>query len=214
MQSNSRSQSDKIRVLTQFSILLALEAIVCFTPLGSIPVGPMVATLMYLPVIVTAILLGTKPGALMGFFSGLFSFIVWTLMPPSPVVAFVFTPFYSAGDLQGNGWSLVICFVPRILAGAAAGAVYALCDRKHVKPALSCALGGVLGGLTATVLVLGGIYLFFGQDYASVNDVAYSALLGILATVVVTNGLAEAAIAGIVGAGVCVPLKKIWDKRG
>ncbi|MDR0294406.1 MAG: ECF transporter S component [Oscillospiraceae bacterium] len=213
MRRDTLSQSSRIRSLTQFSILLAIEAVFCFTPLGSIPIGPMVATLMYVPVIIAAILLGTRSGAAMGFFSGLFSFIVWTFMPPSPL-AFVFTPFYSVGDLRGNGWSLVICFVPRVMVGVAAGALYKLFEKRKIRPVISCALSGVLGGLTATVLVLGGIYVFFGQPYASANDIAYSALLGALAVVAATNGLLEAAIAGIVGAGVCVPLKKILNGQG
>ena len=57
--------------MVQFSILLALEVIMCFTPLGSIPIGPMVATLAMIPVILTGILLGVGAGAAMGFFAGL-----------------------------------------------------------------------------------------------------------------------------------------------
>ena len=68
--------------MVQFSILLALEVIMCFTPLGSIPIGPMVATLAMIPVILTGILLGVGAGAAMGFFAGLFSFIVWTFISP------------------------------------------------------------------------------------------------------------------------------------
>ena len=105
--------------MVQFSILLALEVIMCFTPLGSIPIGPMVATLAMIPVILTGILLGVGAGAAMGFFAGLFSFIVWTFISPGPT-AFVFTPFVSIGDIHGNGWSLVICFIPRILTGVVA----------------------------------------------------------------------------------------------
>jgi uncharacterized membrane protein len=87
------AKKSKVLFLTQFSVLLAIEAVVCFTPLGSLPaIGPIVATLSHIPVIVTAILLGTAAGAGMGFFFGLFSFLVWTFAPPSPVVAFVFTP--------------------------------------------------------------------------------------------------------------------------
>ena len=93
--------------MVQFSILLALEVIMCFTPLGSIPIGPMVATLAMIPVILTGILLGVGAGAAMGFFAGLFSFIVWTFISPGPT-AFVFTPFVSIGDIHGNGWSLVL----------------------------------------------------------------------------------------------------------
>jgi uncharacterized membrane protein len=207
-----QNNRERIRALTQFSILLALEAVICFTPLGSVPIGAMVATLMHIPVIITAIMLGTKAGALMGFFSGLFSFLIWTFMPPTPLLAFVFTPFYSAGDFTGNAWSLVICFVPRILIGVVAGAVYTLCAKKKTNLVFSCILSGVLGSLTTTVLVLGGIYVFFGQNYAAANGMEYSALLGAIAFVAATNGVAEVVIAGIVSPGVCVPLNKLLRK--
>ena len=62
--------------MVQFAMLLGIEAVFCFTVLGSLPIGPMVATLAMLPVIVAALLLGTGAGAAMGFFAGLFSFIV------------------------------------------------------------------------------------------------------------------------------------------
>lgn len=89
--------------IAQFAILLALEAVFCFTVLGSIPIGPLVATLAMLPVIVAGILLGTGAGAAMGFAAGLFSFIVWTFMPPNPVTAFVFTPAAAPGELLEPG---------------------------------------------------------------------------------------------------------------
>ncbi|HBT90992.1 MAG TPA: ECF transporter S component, partial [Ruminococcaceae bacterium] len=81
--------------LAQFAMLLAIEAVVCFTPLGSLPaVGPLVATLGMVPVIITAIVMGTGAGSAMGAFAGLFSFLVWTFTPPplSAPMAFVFTP--------------------------------------------------------------------------------------------------------------------------
>ncbi len=89
--------------MAQFALLLAIEIIVCFTPLGSIPIGPIVATLAMIPVIITAILLGVGAGAVMGAFAGLCSFLVMTFVSPSPT-SFVFTPFYSVGDIHGNDW--------------------------------------------------------------------------------------------------------------
>jgi uncharacterized membrane protein len=60
-----------ILLLTQFSIYLQLNQL-CFTHLGSLPaIDPVVATLSHVPVIVTAILLGSKAGAGMGFYFGL-----------------------------------------------------------------------------------------------------------------------------------------------
>ena len=196
--------------MVQFALLLAIEALVCFTPLGSLPaIGPIVATLAMVPVVITAMLLGTKAGTLMGFFTGLFSFIVWTFMPPSPIVAFVFTPFYTLGAMGGNAWSLVICFVPRILTGTVTGLCYSTFRKTKMKEFLVYGLSGFLGSMTNTLLVLGGIFVFFGQDYATAIGIGYNLMLGIIGTTILTSGIPEAVIAWIVGYAVCKPLKKL-----
>lgn len=207
-------KKNKVLFLTQFSVLLAIEAVVCFTPLGSLPaIGPIVATLSHIPVIVTAILLGTAAGAGMGFFFGLFSFLVWTFMPPSPVVAFVFTPVYSVGDFHGNFLSLVICFVPRILIGVVSGAAYKFFARHSAKDIITLGLSGVLGSLTNTLLVLAGIYFFFGKNYASSIGISYNLLLGIVGTTILTSGIPEAVLGGLAGYGICKPLRKLLKHR-
>ena len=39
-----KQNNDRVALLVRFSMLLAIEAIVCFTPLGSLPaIGPIVA---------------------------------------------------------------------------------------------------------------------------------------------------------------------------
>jgi thiamine transporter ThiT len=59
------------RVLARFAVLLAIEALFCFTPLGSIPaLGPIVMTLAMIPVILTGQLMGPGAGSLMGAFAG------------------------------------------------------------------------------------------------------------------------------------------------
>ena len=194
--------------LTQFSILLAIEAIVCFTPLGSIPIGPLVATLAHVPVIVTAINLGVGAGTTMGFFAGLFSFIIWSFFPPNPLLAFTFTPFYA----PGNFWSLVICFVPRILIGTFSGLMFNLLNKfaknSHVMDVVSYAVAGVIGSLTNTVLVLGGIYVFFGQPYAEANAIGFELLFGAIMGVVATNGVLEAVVGGLFAYVICKPIRK------
>ncbi|MGI6751033.1 MAG: ECF transporter S component [Anaerovoracaceae bacterium] len=210
---NDNKSRRKTTFLVQFALLLAIEALFCFTPLGSIPIGPLVATLAAVPVIITAIVMGPGAGALMGFAAGTFSFIVWTFMPPSPL-AFVFTPFYSIGDISGNYWSLVICFVPRILIGFVAGITYRLFSRILKSKALPYLLSGSLGSLTNTFGVLGGIYLFFGRDYAAFLDKAYEYLLGFLGMIVLTNGIPEAIIGAIAAAAICPPLQKSLKRQG
>jgi len=208
----------KILFVTQFALLAAIEAIVCFTPLGSLPaIGPIVATLSHIPVIITAIMLGTFAGTAMGFLFGLFSFIVWTFMPPSPVVAFIFTPFYGVGEAGGSALSLLICFVPRILIGVVAGLVFkglekALQKKKNTGP-LVYGLSGFLGSMTNTLLVLGGIYLFFGRDYAAAIGKGFDLILGIIGMTILTSGIPEAVLAAVLVYAICKPLKHLLEKQ-
>jgi uncharacterized membrane protein len=206
-------KNKKVLFLVQFSILTAIEAIFCFTPLGSLPaIGPIVATLMMIPVIITAILLGTKAGTAMGFIAGLFSFLVWTFMTPSPLVAFIFTPFYSLGEFQGNIGSLIICFIPRILSGTVAGALYkAIAKLKPEKHILSMIISSALGSLTNTFGVMFGIWLFFGSQYSSI---AGEAMLAVIGTTVLTSGLPEAAVAAILCPAVSKSVMVLKKRRG
>jgi uncharacterized membrane protein len=186
-------------VMVQLSLLVAIEAIMAFTPLGSLPVGPIVATLAHLPVIVAAVVMGTKPGTFMGFVCGLLSFIVWTFIPPNPAIAFVWTPAYAVpGSDKGSLLSLLICFVPRILLGLATALMVKLFLKFDKKGFIAYPLAAILGTLLHTFLVLGGIYLFFGHQFAEANGIAFSALVGILLGVVATNGIMEAVLAGVV----------------
>ena len=213
MKNDLTQNRNKILSMVQFALLLAIEVIVCFTPLGSIPFTPMiVATLSHIPVIIAAIMLGTVPGAAMGFFFGLFSLIVMTWVSPGPA-SFVFTPFYQLGPYSGNAWSLVICFVPRILIGVVAG-LSAKGFRRVFRgnKVLAYGLAGLLGSLTNTILVLTGIYVFFGPSYAEVYDMAHNLLLGAMAAVVLTNGVPEAILGAVTAYGICRPLEAVLKR--
>ena len=197
--------------MVRFSILLAIEAIFCFTPLGSLPaLGPIVATLAMVPVVLTALLLGTRAGTAMGAIAGLFSLIVWTFTPPNPLAAFVFTPFYSYGEFQGNFGSLLICLVPRILTGTVSGGLYRLLSQRPGKDALHLAISAAVGSLVNTFGVMGGIWLFFGRAYASLAGQAMVAIVGLT---IVSSGIPEAVLCGIVAPAVCRPVQRILSRQ-
>ena len=124
---------------------------------------------------------------------------------------FVFTPFYSVGDIGGNFWSLVICFVPRILIGVAAGVCFKRLS-KVLDNAFTYIISGVLGSLVNTLLVLGGIYLFFGNEYSKTIQIGFELLLGIIGMTILTSGIPEAVIGGITAYAVGRPLRKINSK--
>ena len=110
-------KSMELKTTLKICFIVVIETIFCFTPLGTIPLGPIAATLSMVPVIIAALTFGKKVGMLVGGVFGLYSFIYWTFIMPAFPTAFLFTPFSEAAMYKGNVGSLVICFVPRILAG-------------------------------------------------------------------------------------------------
>lgn len=195
---------DKKRALflTKLAILIAIEIIIAVTPLGSLPaIGPIVMTLAHIPVIIGAVILGIKGGLIMGFVYGLLSFLVWTFMPPSPI-AFLFTPFYSLGEISGNFFSLVICFVPRILIGVLTS-LFIVGLFKNVKNLfIKIFVGSSLANFICSVILLALVYVFFGQEYAMALNAPYEALIGIITTTIVTSGIPESILGGLVAYGV------------
>jgi uncharacterized membrane protein len=103
--------------------------------------------------------------------------------------------------------------VPRVLIGIVTGAMHGFFERNKASKMLSYCLSAVLGGLTSTFLVLGGIYVFFGRDYAAAIGTPHEMLLGLIGMTVLTNGVPEAIVGGVTGLAVCAPLKRLF-RRG
>lgn len=191
-------KTNKTQYMAFMAMFLAIEIALVLTPLGYIPLGPINATTMHIPVIIAGIALGKKAGAQLGFVFGLTSMLNATFRPLP--TSFVFSPFITIGTMSGNWTSLLIAFIPRILLGYMAGAIYEQLKKRNVNDYACILSGAILGAITNTVLVLGGIYLFFGSAYAETVGVAYNALLAMLIGIVTTNGIAEAAL----GAAACL----------
>ena len=64
-----------VRQLVVLGLMTALVMIFSFTPIGSIPVGPLVITLNVIPVAVAGITCGPLGGGIIGGVFGLFSFL-------------------------------------------------------------------------------------------------------------------------------------------
>ncbi len=199
----------KTKRLVQLSLLSAIILILASTPLGYIPLGFMNATTIHIPVILGSILLGPQYGAFLGFVFGLSSLVKSTLEPT--VTSFIFTPFYTLGSTSGNFWSLVICFVPRILTGITPYYTYLMIKKRSKKLALISA--GIVGSLTNTILVLGGVYVFFGTSFAAVMAVPIQALFSVIISIVAINGIPEAIIAGLLTVAICTIMLPILNKE-
>ncbi|MDO4300347.1 MAG: ECF transporter S component [Clostridia bacterium] len=201
-------QREKTRSLMEMALFTAIIVILSLTPLGYIPLGFMNATTVHIPVIIAGIVLGRKKGAFCGFVFGLTSFLNSTFRSAS-VLSFLFSPFRPFG----NGWSLVIAFVPRILIGIVAGLVFEALYKASKKKNISMFLAGVAGSMTNTVLVMGMSYLFFAKSYAKAAGIGAEGVLKAVCTVMVVNGIPEAIIAGIIASAVCTALMAAFRNR-
>ena len=201
---------NKSRKKTKFLVLLtmfcSIQVVLMLTPLGYIPIGPIRATTMHIPVILAGILLGVKGGAITGLVFGISSVIINTITPT--ITSFVFTPFYSLGEYHGNVMSLVIAIAPRVLLGVLAAFIYSWFRNKDNKVRL---IGSGMIALVCTlihsILVLGMIYVFFGPSYATAKGVEVSALFGLLLGLITTNSVLEAIIATLI----VTPLTKVLE---
>ena len=79
--------------------------------------------------------------------------------------------------------------------------------------ALSAGVCGFCGALTNTILVMGGIYLYFGRSYSAAKDQAYETLIGTVMATITGIGITEALVSAVISAAVCVPLFKYMSKK-
>lgn len=183
-----------------FSMLLAIEVVMSFTPLGFLRIGLLSVTMLHIPVIICAMALGKKYGAALGFVMGFCSFYNATFSPT--ITSFCFTPFFSMGGVEGNWTSLLIAFIPRIALGYGAGVIYERLKSKNGRTA--AALSGLSGALINTIGVLGGIWIFFKEPYEAVLG---NTIVALLMTTVGVNSIAEAVVGVIAAMAVHTVLK-------
>ncbi len=205
------SKTSKTLSMVQLALFCAIIVVLSSTALGYIPLGAIRATTIHIPVIIGGIVLGPRAGAFLGGVFGLTSFINNTINPV--ITSFVFTPFYDLGDFNGGFMSIVICFVPRILIGITAAYAYRGLIKLKAPTCLSAAIAGFIGSITNTVLVMSGIYFFFGESYALAREMPITELLGLILSVITVNGVIEAIVATIIATSVALPLLKITKNK-
>ena len=197
---------NRMKRITYLTLLITIEIVLASVPfLGYIPLGFVNATTLHLPVIVAGIILGKKEGAIVGLVFGMSSLLKNTFSPN--LTSFLFSPFFSLGNVHGNFANVLIALVPRMMIGVLAGCIYPLFE-KVLKPNVRAVVASIAASLCNTVLVLGGAALFFAEAYASAQGIAVSSLFAFILSVVFTNGVAEAAIAALI----CPVLVKAFKK--
>lgn len=183
------------RYMALLAMLCGVLLVMGMTGIGFIPLPVIKATTMHIPVILGAILLGPKAGAVLGAVFGLCS--IWANTTTPGLLSFAFSPFMTTEGLPGVAKSLWIALGCRMLFGWLAG-IFWIAIRKFVKKEYAALpITAALSTICHTLLVMGSIYFLLSQQYAAAKNVALSAVFGLVMGTVTASGIPEAIVAAI-----------------
>ncbi|MDD3026584.1 MAG: ECF transporter S component [Erysipelotrichaceae bacterium] len=199
-------RNEQTKKLTLTAMFIAIELLLFMVPfLGFIPIGPINATTLHIPVIIAGIILGKNRGALLGLVFGIASITNATInVTPG---SFLFSPFVS-----GNLMSAFIAIVPRMTLGYIAGYLFELAQKVKPDFAFNIPAVALASSFIHSVFVLGSIYVLYGQAYASLYNVSLDALLPIIFGILATNSVIEAILGSVLATLVCRPILKYLRK--
>lgn len=194
MERNYINSRFSVRQMAMVGMLSAISIFLGLTGLGFIPIPPVKATIMHIPVIIGAIVEGPIVGALVGLVFGLFS-MYQNFTAPGPA-SFIF-------------WNPIIALVPRILIGIVAYYVYTIIKNKIKNQSVSIAIASICATLINTIGVLGLTYVFYLERYSAILGINPKTAGVAIATIGATNGIPEAVVSAVISVPVIIAMLKI-----
>lgn len=186
--SYSKYQTKQLVQLSMFIAIIILQTWIPF--LGYINLPPLLSvTYIHVTVIVACLFLGRRLGTWVALCWGINSLIRAYVAPPLPTYYLIF------------GSPLVSIF-PRLIMGWTVGAIGDFLKGRNIPLTKRGVIGGVLGTVLNTLLVLGAIFLFKQDAYLTMINIAPQTassqlLMQLLMGIVVTNAIPETIVAVI-----------------
>lgn len=188
------------KTMVLLGLLTAVVAVFSFTPIGSIPVGPLVITLNIIPIAIAAVALGPIGGMIIGAVFGIFSFLqCFGIGIPSGMGAILV-------DIN-MPFAFIQRFVPRALDGFLAGLIFqGVAKLTDVR--ISCFVTGFCTALMNTAFfMLSLVFLFGNTDYVK-GLMNGRSVLPFIVGFVGTNALVEMIVCTIITGAVGFALYK------
>jgi uncharacterized membrane protein len=196
----SKTNSSKVLRMTILAVLIALELLMAFTPLGYLKIGALSISFLCIPIAIGAIVLGPVAGLTLGTIFGITSFAQCFGMDPFGTAMFAINPFFA----------FVICVVSRVLMGWLTGLIASslakvLKDKKAGKFYLNDIIAIILCPVMNTAFFLGFLAIFFGGIKVMGLDVIPMVVIPALSI----NCVIEIIACTVVGSAVSITVKKI-----
>lgn len=196
-----KTRSTKTLWLVQTAILAAILLVMAITPVGFLKIGVISLTLLSIPVIVAAIVVGPASGAVLGTVFGLVSFQQCFGADPTGVILLSINPFTT----------FIMCVIPRLLMGLLVGLIFKAFLKIGKTNVFVFAFTSLCGSILNTLLFCTALILFFG-DKEPISLLGKNAL-EIFVALLTTNALIEAIVCTIVGASIAKALDVFLKKR-
>nr|WP_269108783.1 ECF transporter S component [Lacticaseibacillus saniviri] len=188
---HKRISAYQISIVGILSALIILQTFIPFMGNITIP-GLPALTIVHITVIIGAVILGPKQGALLGGIWGTMSLIRAYTQATDPLTILLFR-------------NPLIAIIPRILVGLVAGLVFnyiAKTHRKDLVGVIKMSAAGVLGALTNTCLFVLFTWMMYIRQPGTVIPGSSGANLGYLLIVMVLGN----AVVEMISAGVITPI--------
>ena len=206
---------EKTKAIVILGLMTAMVMLFSFTPIGTIPIGPLSITLNIIPIAIAAIALGPTGGLVIGSVFGLMSFLQYIHIGiPSAMGAILFNINPVLAFVQR--------FVPRALDGLLVGLLHKGLSKK-IGGSASSFMTGFFTALLNTVFFMSALVLLFGNtDYikglfeAKGQQQTFTGTIVFICLFVGINAVCEMVVSTIVCGGVgtalyqshILPLKK------
>ena len=188
------------KTLVLMGLLTAILIVFSFTPIGTIPIGPLSITLNIIPVAIAAVAMGPAGGAAMGAVFGILSFLQCLgIGIPSGMGATLFgiNPFLA----------FIQRFIPRLLDGLFVGLIFRGCEKK-LGGSVSGFIAGFFSAFLNTLLFMSSLILLFGNTEYVQGLIAGRNVIVFICAFVGVNAVVEMIVSTLVTGGVTAALYK------
>lgn len=188
------------KALVLMGLLTAILILFSFTPIGTLPIGPLSITLNVIPIAIGAIALGPAGGAAIGAIFGILSFLQCLgIGIPSGMGAILFeiNPFLA----------FVQRFVPRALDGFLIGLIFQAV-KKSGNWSVACMVTGFFSAFLNTAFFMSALVLLFGNTEYVQGLMGGKNIILFICTFVGINAVVEMIASTVISGAIGVALHK------
>lgn len=191
-----KNKTFSTKYLVELALLVAIVLLMAFTPIGYIQTFGLDIALIVVPVAVGAVTLGPLAGAILGGTFGITSFIRCFGMSKVGTVMLGVNPFFT----------FLVCVPTRILEGLLTGYIYKGLRKTKLNANVAVTLANVCCPILNTTFFMGALVTLFAETMR--EQYGMTKVLPFIVAFVGVNGVVEAAVCFVVGAGISLALKK------